>query len=377
MQPVDNVDMAHWRNARRIVIVVNDKTRPVPHQHLLPPLLRCLSDLGVASEQITFLIATGTHPAMTPDEFIKILPEEIALRHAVVSHDVSRSPMAPVGVTRRGSPVAVNQLYLDADVRIQVGNIEPHQFVGYSGTVKSVIVGLGSREFINRNHALMSEPDARMGVYEGNPPREDIDEAGDMVGLDFCLNCVMNGHGELVSAFAGSPRAVQQAGVAASRAIHVLSVPRRADIVIASAGGYPKDINIYQAQKGLHHACQAVRPGGWVILAAECREGSGSRSYEEEMAQVSSLDEVMERFRRLGFRVGYHKAFQLARDMLYAKTIWVSALPQELAARLLLPQSPSLEAALAMALRDVGAEASVYAMPKASSTVCQVTDASA
>jgi nickel-dependent lactate racemase len=362
-----------WAGVRTVAIAVNDKTRPVPHDVLLPPLLARLEALGVPPEGITFFIANGTHAPMTPDEYDKVLPPGVLGRYRVVSHDADR--LEYLGETRWGTPVWVNRAYRQADLRVAVGNIEPHQFAGFSGGVKTVVVGLGARAEIDRNHALMMQPGAEMGRYQGNPVRDDIEEAGEKIGVHLALNAIMNIHGEVVQALAGAPRAVMEAGVPISQEICMVSVPQPYDLVISSPGGHPKDINLYQAQKGLRHAAQVVRPGGVLILVSACVEGTGSRSYEAFMEQVSSVEEALERFAQQPFRVGPHKAFLIAQDMRRATVVLVSRLDPGLVRRLLFRPAASVQAALDEVLPGLPAGARVAVLPKASSTVPRVAGA--
>lgn len=362
-----------WAGVRTVAIAVNDKTRPVPHDILLPPLLRRLEALGVPPERITFFIANGTHAPMTPDEYDKVLPPGVLGRYPVVSHDADRlEDMEYLGETSRGTPVWVSRAYLQADLRVAVGNIEPHQFAGFSGGVKTVVVGLGARVEIDRNHALMMQPGAEMGRYRGNPVREDIEEAGEKVGVHLALNAILNLHGEVVRALAGAPREVMDVGVPISQDICMVSVPQPYDLVISSPGGYPKDINLYQAQKGLRHAAQVVRPGGVLILVSACVEGTGSRSYEAFMEEVSSVEEALERFAQQPFRVGPHKAFLIAQDMRRGPVYLVSRLDPGLVRRLLFRPAASVQAALDEVLPGLPPGARVAVLPKASSTVPRV-----
>lgn len=368
--PLGDISFDDFSQAERVVIVVSDKTRPVPNHILLPPLLTRLHTLELSAEQITFLIATGMHPPMTPDEFTKILPADIVARYPIVSHDAEdEANLVHLGTTSYDGPIKINRHYVEADVRIVTGNIEPHQLAGFSGTFKSVVIGLGCVPFINNNHGMMGEQQVRLVQYHGNPIRDEIDEAGRAVGIDLALNSLLNGRGEVVRVLAGTPERVQQRGVELSRQIHIVDVPEKADVVISSPGGYPKDINMYQAQKGLAHAATVVKPGGTVILVAECSEGSGSSHFEEWMDAASSAAEVRQRFHSEGFQVGYHKAFQITRDMATTDVILVSSLPDELVRNWFFTPAPSLEVALSMALEKHGPDPTLLTMPKAASTV--------
>ncbi|MCB0156008.1 MAG: nickel-dependent lactate racemase, partial [Anaerolineae bacterium] len=212
--PVGGVDLADFAGARSAAIAINDKTRPVPHQHLLPPLLARLEGLGLPPRAITLLIATGTHPPMTPAEYPAILPPDILARYPVICHDAyDQASLVRLGQTGRGTPIWLNRHYVEAELRLVVGNMEPHQFMGFSGGVKSAVIGLAGAETINHNHALMTDPEARLGSYAANPARQDVEEIGRLVGVHFALNAILNQAKQLVTAIGGEPAAVMGEGI--------------------------------------------------------------------------------------------------------------------------------------------------------------------
>jgi nickel-dependent lactate racemase len=359
---------------------VNDKTRPVPHRVLLPPLLARLEALGVAPEAITLVIATGTHIPMPPGEFGQVISPEILARYGVVSHDCDAADLVFLGKTRRGVAVQANRRFMEADLRIVVGNIEPHQFMGWSGGVKSAAVGLAGRATINANHALMTQPGSELGHYDDNPARQEVEEIGQMMGIGYALNVIMNDRKEIVHALAGDPRAVMRQGIPLARAIFQVAVAEPFDLLIVSPGGHPKDLNIYQAQKALGHATLAMRPGGTVIWAAACPDGAGSKGYEEFMADPAMISYavVLARYAAEGYRLGPHKAWQVARDASRVRLRFVSDMAPDLARHLLLNpvadrpgQSPQeqLAQAVAAALADLPGAARVGVMPWANATI--------
>lgn len=374
--PIDHIPLSTWRNAGSIAIAVNDKTRPVPHEYLLAPLLENLRHLGIPDDSITFFIATGTHTPMPPEEFARILPEAIYGRYKVMSHNCDDADnLVFLGTTSRGTQVVANRRFIEADLRIVIGNIEPHHFAGFSGGYKTAAIGLTSRQTITHNHAMLVEPEARIGSYALNPLRQDIEEIGDIMGVQFALNAFLNGKKEIVDAVSGNPRAVMQAGIPISQKIcQVQGFEGSYDLVIASVGGAPKDINFYQSQKALTHASLFTRDAGVIILAAECPEGSGNQAYEAFMQGVASPYEAFEKFRTLGFRVGPHKAYQVAREAARVKIILVSSMPAQLVSRLLLTPAMSVDEAILMAqsiLSTTPGAASLRAalLPRATNTI--------
>ncbi len=356
------------------VVVVSDGTRPVPNATILPVLLRRMEAAGIARERTTILVATGLHRPTRESELPALLGEEVCRRYRVDVHDArDRDRLERVGTTSRGTPIWINRLYLQCDVRILTGMIEPHQFVGFTGGAKSVAIGLAGEETIEGNHVLLQDPRSQMGVYDGNPAREEMEEILDLVGADLALNVILNNEKQIVAALAGPPRVMERAGVEMVARLCQATVPHPFDIVIASPGGFPKDLEVYQAQKAVAHAAIAVREGGTIILVAECPEGSGDARFEEWMAAASSPTDVVERFRREGFRMGAHKAFLLARSMVKARVLLVSdRLPQELGRKLLFEQYTTAEDALESAFARHGMTATVAVMPKASSTIPRV-----
>lgn len=317
-------------NQTSVSIAINDKTRPVPHHLLLPPLVKHLQSHGIAKDHITFFIATGTHLPVQITEFTSFLPQEITEEYKVVSHDVyDVVNFVHLGSTSRGTPVVINKSYYEADLRIVVGDIELHHFAGFSGGVKSAVIGLGSRESIQCNHRMLVDENAAIGVYDANPLRQDIEEAGRIIGIHFALNAVLNENKQVVSAYLGKPEDVMRAGISAAVKLSAVKQEKRYDLVIASAGGYPKDINFYQAQKAISHASLFTKPGGTIILAAECREGSGSVGYEDFMKGVTSVAQIYQEFGKLGFVVGPHKALQVARQLEQHKILLFSNINPE------------------------------------------------
>ena len=365
-----DVQWEDHQGVKTIAIAINDKTRPVPHDRLLPPLLAKLEQLGFADAAITFYVAVGTHPPMTANEFPSILPAEIIDSYHVVSHDSEDlNCLIDLGKTPQGTPVWVNRGFFQSDLKIVVGNIEPHQFAGFSGGVKTAAVGLAGLESINHNHAMLTDPASQIGEYETNPVRLDVEEMGERIGIHIALNAVLNQDRQIVHVLAGDPRAVMQAGIVLSREVCQVGVPAEYDVLISSPGGYPKDINVYQAQKGLAHTALITRPGGTIILAAACTEGSGSPHYEDWMTGKRSFNHVLTCFESEGFRVGPHKAYLIARDAVKTHLLMCSEMDEALARKLLLHPLFDLQTAFDTVLQDVPAGARIGVLTHASSTI--------
>lgn len=360
------------RAGETVAIAINDKTRPVPHEHLLPPVLAGMRHAGVRDEDVLFIIATGTHPRMDGSEFASVLSAEMLDTYRVICHDArDESNLTTLGETARGTPVHINSDYLAADYRIVIGNIEPHQFQGFSGGVKSAAIGLAGVETINCNHAMMLDENARLGEFERNPARQDVEAIGAMIGIDFAVNALLNQDKQIIHVFAGEPAAVMRAGIPQARALYQVAVDAPFDLMVASPGGHPKDINIYQAQKGMAHAAAVTKDGGVMILCAACPEGSGSSDYEAWMMNppMRSHKAVLERFEREGFQVGRHKAFQVSRDAGRIHTMLVSEQSADFARALLLHPQPDLQRAIDVAVEQLPSDARIGVMPAANTTM--------
>ncbi len=369
---VDSTLTAHpLGSTGEAVVVISDGTRPVPNTTILPLLLGRMELVGIPRDRITILVGTGLHRPTRGSELPALLGAEVYGRYRVAVHDAhDRSSLIHVGTTSRGTPVWINRQYVESQIRILTGMIEPHQFVGFTGGAKSVSIGLAGEETIAGNHILLLDPRSQLGVYDGNPARAEIEEILDMVGADRAVNVILNNEKQICAVLAGLPREMQRAGVELCARLAQVTVPHLFDIVIASPGGFPKDLEVYQAQKAVAHAAIAVREGGTIVLVAECPEGSGDQRFEEFLSSVSTPREAMERFRQIGFRMGDHKAFLLARSMARARVLLVSdRLRAELGKRLMFEQYERLEPAVESAFALHGPSATVAVMPKASSTI--------
>jgi nickel-dependent lactate racemase len=196
-----------------------------------------------------------------------------------------------------------------------------------------------------------------------------VEEIGKAIGVHLALNAVLNAQKQIVHVLAGEPGAVMARGIPLCRDVCQVAVAAPFDLVIASPGGHPKDINLYQSQKALAHASLMTRDGGAVILVAACSEGTGSSSYESWMAGVRTHQQVFDRFAREPFHVGPHKAFLVSRDAARVQTLLVTEMAPALVRRLLLTPAASLEAALERVLPNLPGHARVGIMPWASSTI--------
>jgi lactate racemase len=371
---LDNPLGGTLRRVESVAIAVNDKTRPVPHNDLLPPLFERLTGLGIVPERITLIIATGAHAVMPIEEYGLILPADVVRSYSVLCHDCQDDDnLVYLGETSRKTPVYVNRHFMEADLRIVIGNIEPHQFMGFSGGVKSAAIGLTSKATITHNHAMMNASEARLGQYDNNPARQDVEEIGRMIGIDFALNALLNDKKQIVDVLAGDPVEVMRVGIPRVSKTFQVEVERPFDLIIVSPGGYPKDIDIYQSQKALAHAALITKDGGTIILCAACSDGAGSEDYEKWVKSTKSHEDVLRRFKQEGFHVGPHKAFQIARDAVRVQVRLISDLNPDFARKLLLYSVPDLQTALNEAVNELPEDARIGVMPAANVTIPIVT----
>jgi len=267
---------------RTAAISVCDITRPAPNQITLPPLLKRLHAAGIPKEGITILIATGLHRAATSEELDIILGPEIAATYHVASHDARDfAAHRAVGTTRRGTPVYVDERFAAADLHITLGFIEPHLMLGFSGGRKLIVPGVAAQETIKVIHSprFMREPLATEGSIEGNPLHAELLEAAALARHDFILDVTMTPEREISGVFAGHPVKAHAAGVEFMMSTSLTPLDGLVDAVITSSAGYPLDLTFYQCLKGLTAAQHIVKPGGKMLLLAECAEGIGSPEY--------------------------------------------------------------------------------------------------
>jgi len=354
------------RPGMKTVVMVSDGTRPCPSWKFLPSLLGRLRKAGVRDADITIVFGMGIHRSQTEAEKRSLVGEEV-YRSVRCVESTESGRYVHLGNTSRGTPVDVCPEVAECDLLICTGNIEYHYFAGYSGGAKAVLPGACSRRTVEANHAMQLLPAAELGSYDENPVRQDIEEAGRMIGIDFILNVVLDESKRIVRAVAGDTVAAHAVGRREVDALYGVAISGLADIVLVSAGGAPKDVNMYQAQKALENAARAVRPKGTIILVAECPEGLGEPVFEEYMTGFP-LDEIIERI-RARFVVGGHKAAAIARVLKKADVCLVSAMDEALVRRCKMSPFRRVQEALTAAFEKHGAGASVIVMPYGGSTV--------
>jgi lactate racemase len=353
-------DISEFSGLKSASIIVSDITRPSPSYKLLPPLVKTLKDEGI--NDILVVFALGTHRKMTSDEEVFLLGDSIGLPH--IQHEMERCVY--LGTTKRGTPVEVLEEVATSDLIVGTGNIEYHYYAGYSGGAKAVLPGVSSERSINYNHQMMREPLADSGRLD-SPVRLDIEDAAGVAGLDFILNVVQNSRKDIVRVVAGDFIQAHRAGAKVVDEMYRKAVTP-AEIVVVCAGGRPKDINLFQAQKALGNARNAAIPGGTIILVAECREGLGHPVFERWVRDARCAEDCVERYGR-EYEFGGHKAALIARDSLEREIILVSSMPKALVKKGFLKHASTLAAAMEMARRSHGKDARTIIIPDGALTL--------
>jgi nickel-dependent lactate racemase len=354
----------------KAAIVVDDATRATPSHMMVPPILDELNKAGVKDQDITVIFGCGTHRAVTHEEMKTLLGEETLQRVKAISHDCRAKDLVYLGKTKTlGTKVYINRVFAEADVKILTGDVGLHYYAGYGGGRKSVLPAISGLETIQHNHAALLHPKARIGLLESNPIHEDMVEAARLAKPDFILNIVTNSKGELVRAFAGDLEKAHVEGVRLVDEMYKVPIERRAKIVVVSSGGYPFDIDLFQAYKGVECALEAVKRGGVIVWVAECLEGYGNEVFYEWMTRFKELKRVETEIKRR-FRIGGHKAYYLMKALQKVKIILVSTLPDYYAVHVFrLKTAKAVNDALQSAFNLAGKDAKVWVMPHGNLTL--------
>lgn len=352
-----------------VAFIVNDPTRIARSYIFLPVLLDELNAVGVPDSDMRIVFALGTHRAMTEAEMVEAVGETVARRVKMYNPDCrDESQMQYFGTTSRGTKVGFSKLATEVDHIICTGGIVHHFFSGYGGGRKALMPGVASYETIRHNHSMMFDPNAVIGRLEGNPVYHDQIECAEMCRPSFLINVVLDEEKRFLKVYAGDYIEAHKEACKMVDKVYGAAVKQEADLVIATCGGYPKDINVYQLQKTMDNAWCAVREGGIVIVLGECEEGSGSMQYER-MMQENPSPELVETALRAKFEIGAHKAYAVTRLMKKAEFILVSGMKPDFAKMLLFTPAKDIEEALQLAFAKLGPKPTITLMPMGSITV--------
>lgn len=354
------------RGKRNIVILASDITRPSPSHILIPPIVEELLKSNIKYENIKIVFGLGYHRKHTEEEKKLLVGSDIYKKIPCIDHDIN--DCVYLGKTSRGTPIEVFRAVAEADFIIATGNLEFHYKAGYSGGNKALFPGVTSKRTIETNHKMMISPGTMPGVTEGNPMREDIEEGGEIGGVKFIVNAVLNGNKEIVKVVAGDPIKAHRHGTKYIDEMYKRQIDEKADIVIASCGGFPKDINLYQAQKGMENASYALRDGGSMILLAECKEGLGEKTFEEWMLKAKNPKEPIKWIQE-EFILGGHKAALMCMVLDRVNVYLLSSMDDDFVRSIFFIPIKSVQETFDELLIKYGDNAKVIVLPSANSTV--------
>jgi len=379
--PLSTVPLAALANARdRVVIVVNDGTRPMPSDRVLPPLLAELAH--VPREQITILVATGTHRANTPEELDRMLGPQIARGYRVVNHDArDDASLTYLGLSSRGTAIYLNRLYLEASVRILTGFVEPHFFAGFSGGPKPAMPGLAGLRTVLANHGprMIAHPNAAFGILEGNPIHEEQREIALLSAPTFSLNVALNKRHEITGVWAGEMLAAHADAVRFVRRTAMRPIRGEYDVVLTTNSGYPLDQNLYQGVKGLAAAARAVRQGGAIVLAAECADGLPAHgTYADLLRAARDPESLLATVEGAPTPLADGWQAQIQAQILRRAAVYLhSTLPDAQVREALLTPIHDVAATVRTLLAERGPNAGLLVLPQGPQTVVSLEEAAA
>ncbi len=356
-------------------IIFYDITRPTPDHIMIPVLLEELEAAGIAREQVTLFNATGTHRANTDAELRSMLGDAVVNTCRIVQNDAhDRDSHVLVGTTSSGNGIWIHKAFVDADVHILTGFIEPHFFVGFSGGGKAVMPGLALLETVMRNHNArnIDHSQATWGMTQGNPVWEEIHEAAAFVKPSFLLNVTLNRNKQITAVFAGDWEQAHAQGCAFVKQTAMVPVEQPFDIVLTSNSGYPLDLNLYQAVKGMSAAAQIVKPGGSILIAAECWDGIPDHGpYGQLLRDAESIDQLLAKIRDPHFVMGDTWQAQIQALISQKADVYVysSGLSAETITDVMLRPCENIEAAVAALLRQYGPKANICVLPEGPQTI--------
>jgi nickel-dependent lactate racemase len=361
------------RPQHKVGVVFSDITRAVPHRSIL---LAVLGELGhVPPEKITLFEALGTHRRNSDAELRQMLGDELVDGYRIVQNDAfDPSTQACLGRSSRGHEIWLNRELLECDVKILTGLIEPHFFAGFSGGGKAIMPGMAGQRTVLGNHdaAMIAHPKATWGITQGNPVWEEAREIAVAAGGVFLVNVAINRDRQITSVFAGELDEAHAAGCAFVRRTAMVPVAHTFDIVITTNSGYPLDLNLYQAVKGMSAAATVVRPGGSIILAAECCDGIPDHGlYGQLLRQADSPQAVLDMICRPGFLEQDQWEAQVQAQVELKADVYVRSdglAPDQIKSALLLPCT-RIEDTVAELLRGYGPGATICVLPEGPQTI--------
>ncbi len=290
----------------RVAVVFSDITRPMPNERVLPVLLEELLSAGIGPDQVVLINGLASHRKQTDEELARMLGSDIIRRYQVIQHDAwDEANLVEVALNHAGRMVRVNRFYMEADIRILTGFIEPHFFAGFSGGPKAVLPAIADLDSIMDNHnaRMIADDRSTWAITRGNPIWEEMYSIARATHPTFLLNVTLNRDKQITGVFAGDLTAAHAAGTEFVRRKAMQPVNQLFDIVITSNSGYPLDLNLYQAVKGMSAAAQVVREGGDIFIAAECWDGIPTHGqYARLLRESASPEDLYNQIMTPGFR---------------------------------------------------------------------------
>lgn len=365
--PIDSETLVDFlKDTLDVLFIVNDATRPTPTARVLDSIFQI-----VKPGNATFLIATGTHPPPTTEEYQQIFGRFYSqFKHRIFAHD-SRADkdMVYIGVSRNGTPLYVNKLLMEAQKTVIISSVEPHYFAGYTGGRKSIFPGVASFKSIEANHRHAMDPSAKPLALDGNPIHDDMIDALTYLKHKqiFAVMTVLDKEHRVYATSAGEINASFFTAVEHAKKVFVVKIKEKADIVVTVAR-FPMDINLYQSQKALDNGKFALKDKGILILVSSCRAGIGDDAFIKLLGNCDSPDEVFDSIRET-YRLGAHKAAKLAEINLWAEMFGVTNLPDSVLKSIFIRPFGSLQEAIDAALMKKGEQAKVLFLMDGSLTV--------
>ena len=359
------------KGKKSATIVISDITRPVPNKIILPPLLSEIEAAGIKREDITILIATGIHRPNLGDELLELVGEEIAKNYKIINHDaMKKEDMKYVGKAE-GVDVYINRYFLEKDLKILTGLIEPHFMAGFSGGRKSVLPGIASFETVKYYHSpyVLESPYATNLILEDNPFHKGATKIARLSGVDFILNVVIDEERRIGGIFAGDLEEAYLKGVEFAKRYSKVEVSKRAKVVITTSAGYPLDKTYYQTVKGLVGVLGILEPGGMIIIASECSEGLGSKYFQDvlrELKEIGDYDKFLKRLYDMEkFIPDQWEVEELVKVLKVTERIYMySSLSDEDQALTFTKRIDSIEEGIEIAKRIFGDEVKIAVIPE-------------
>ena len=368
--PVNSQNFDDFINGNEaILFIVNDATRPTP----TPRIIDLLWD-KIKNKNIKFIIATGAHRAPTEDEYIEILGfHYFEFKERVFSHDaVDDKENIFVGKTKIGTEVYFDRLVLETKKIVYITSVEPHYFAGYTGGAKSFLPGIAGFQTIEQNHKIALKATAKALSTDGNPVREDIEEAYDLIAKNkkiFSIQTVLDKDHKIYYCVCGETHKAFESACEKAQDVFSVEIKEKADIVVAVAP-YPMDIDLYQSQKAIDNSKLALNDNGILILVSSCRKGTGGEAFMNLLSEVRNPDEALNRIEN-EYILGYHKAAKLAEIMKWS-SIWAyTKIEPKLLNEIFVHGFTNLQEAIDSAIEEKGNEKILFLMD-ASLTVPRV-----